>query len=82
MNQGRGSQEASLLQYMQTLQEAGQDDMHATVVGYNTLLSWWAKLANPLRLDDHLKSDVILWEMMESYENGNRRLLMSCHSMR
>ena len=37
------------------LQEAGQDDVHATVVGYNTLFSGWAKLANPLRLDVLLK---------------------------
>jgi hypothetical protein len=57
---------------MQTLQEAGQDDVCATVVGYNTLLSGWAKLANPLRPDVPLKLDAILWKMMESYENGNQ----------
>ena len=58
---------------MQTLQEAGQDDVCATVVGYNTLLSGWAKLANSLRPDVPLKSDAILREMMQSYENGNRK---------
>ena len=57
---------------MQTLQEEGQDDVCATVVGYNTLLSGWAKLANPLRLDVPLKLDAILWKMMELYENGNQ----------
>ncbi|KAL7482440.1 hypothetical protein ACHAW6_008115 [Cyclotella cf. meneghiniana] len=63
---------ASLLRYMMALEEAGVDDVRATVVGYNTLLSGWAKLANPLRPDVPLKSEEILREMMESYENGNR----------
>ena len=34
------------------------------------LLSWWAKLANPLRPDIPLKLDAIIRKMMESYENG------------
>ncbi|KAL7520984.1 hypothetical protein ACHAWX_005674 [Stephanocyclus meneghinianus] len=64
---------ASLLRYMMALEEAGVDDVRATVVGYNTLLSGgWAKLANPLRPDVPLKSEAILQEMMELYENGNR----------
>eukprot|EP00804_Cyclotella_cryptica_P002909 CCRYP_013272-RA/>CCRYP_013272-RA protein AED:0.03 eAED:0.03 QI:850/1/1/1/0.33/0/4/946/716 len=62
---------ASILKYIQALEGVGRDGVHATVVGYNTLLSGWAKLANPMRSEVPLKSEAILRDMMESYENGN-----------
>ena len=63
---------ASVLQYIQTLENAGRADINATVIGYNTILSGWARLANDMRPEIPLKSEAILRDMMESYEEGNK----------
>ena len=62
---------ASILKYISTLEGVGRDDVKATVVGYNTLLSGWARLSNEMRPEIALKSEAILREMMELFENGN-----------
>ena len=62
---------ASILKYISTLESVGRHDVKATVVGYNTLLSGWAKLSNEMRPEVALKSEAILREMMGLYENGN-----------
>ena len=64
---------AALLKYIQTLEDCGRADVHTTVIGYNTLLSGWAKLANTMRPDVPLKSEGILRDMMVECENGDGR---------
>lgn len=64
---------ASVLQYIQTLESAGRSDINATVVGFNTILSGWARLANDMRPEIPLKSEAILRDMMEFYEDGNKK---------
>ena len=61
----------AILKYIQTLESTGRADINATVVGYNTILSGWARIANEMRPEIPRKSEAILRDMMELYENGN-----------
>jgi hypothetical protein len=69
---------AAVLKYVQTLEAAGKG-IHS-VVGYNTILSGWARLANEMRPEIPLKSESILREMMEFYKNGNENLAPDLYS--
>lgn len=61
---------AAILKYIKSLEAAGRADIHATVIGYNTLLGGWARLSNTMRSEIPLKSETILRDMMESFEDG------------
>lgn len=55
----------SILEYISALQHVGQADVRATVVGYNTLLSGYARLSNELRTDMPQKAEQLLNEMID-----------------
>lgn len=61
----------TILKYIHDLDRIGHSDVRATVVGYNTLLSGWARLANEFRPSVPLKSEKILYDMMALAEQGN-----------
>ena len=61
----------TILTYIDDLDRIGHTDVCATVIGYNTLLSGWARLANEFRPSIPLKSEKILHDMMALAEQGN-----------
>ena len=61
----------SILTYISALQQVGQGDVRASVVGYNTLLSGYAKLASELRPDIPLIAEQLLNEMIDASEDSN-----------
>ena len=61
----------TILKYISDLDSIGLADVHATVIGYNTILSGWAKLSNEVRTDIPLKSEKILHDMIALAEQGN-----------
>ena len=61
----------TILKYIKDLNYVGSADVDATVVGYNTLLSGWARLANELRPDVPLKSEKLLHDMIAMAQEGN-----------
>lgn len=61
----------TILTYIDDLDRIGHSDVRATVIGYNTLLSGWARLANEFRPSIPLKSEKILHDMMALAEQGN-----------
>jgi len=61
----------TILKYIHDLESIGHADVNATVVGYNTLLSGWARLANELRPDVPLKSEKLLHDMIALAQEGN-----------
>lgn len=63
---------AAILKYIHTLESAGRADVNASVIGYNTILSGYARLSSSTRPEIPLKSEAILREMMESCMNGKK----------
>jgi tetratricopeptide (TPR) repeat protein len=62
----------SILVYIQALEKVGLADVRASVVGYNTLLSGYVRLANELRPDIPMLCEQLLNEMMDANdENSN-----------
>ncbi|KAK1744610.1 pentatricopeptide repeat-containing protein [Skeletonema marinoi] len=61
----------SILQYITALEAVGQADVRASVVGYNTLLTGYARLANELRPDIPLIAEQLLNEMIDASEDRN-----------
>jgi hypothetical protein len=59
----------SILVYISALQQVGQADVRASVVGYNTLLSGYARLANELRPDIPLIAEQLLNEMIDASDD-------------
>ncbi|KAL3809581.1 hypothetical protein ACHAXA_005797 [Cyclostephanos tholiformis] len=62
----------TILKYIHDLDRIGHSDVRATVIGYNTLLSGWARLANEFRPTIPLKSEKILHDMIALAEQGNK----------
>ena len=62
---------STILKYISDLSSLGLADVNATVVGYNTLLSGWARLSNELRLDIPFKSERLLHDMIGLAEQGD-----------
>ena len=61
----------SILEYISALQYVGQADVRASVVGYNTLLSGYARLANEIRPNTPLIAEQLLNEMIDKSEESN-----------
>ena len=61
---------ATILKYISDLDAIGLADVRSTNIGYNTLLSGWARLSNELRQDIPFKSEKILHDMCNA-EQGN-----------
>lgn len=61
----------SILKYIRDLDRFGHSNVRATVIGYNTLLSGWARLANEFRPSIPLTSERILHDMIALAEQGN-----------
>jgi hypothetical protein len=61
-----------ILKYIQDLDCVGHSDVRATVIGYNTLLSGYARLSNEFRPDIPFKCEKILHEMIALAEDGNK----------
>ncbi len=61
----------SILQYISALQHVGQADVRASVVGYNILLSGYARLSNELRPDIPLNAEQLLNEMVDASEDSH-----------
>ena len=61
----------TILKYIQDLDCVGHSDIRATVIGYNTLLSGYARISNELRPNMPFKSEKILHEMISLAEDGN-----------
>jgi hypothetical protein len=63
---------AAILKHIQTLESAGIADVNASVIGYNSILSGYARLSSDTRPEIPLKSEAILREMMEACMNGQK----------
>ena len=61
----------TILKYIQDLDSVGHSDVRASVIGYNTLLSGYARISNELRTDIPFKSEKILHQMIALAEDGN-----------
>ena len=61
----------SILAYIHALQQVGQADVRASVVGYNTLLSGYARMANELRPDIPLIAEQLLNQMIDTSEDSS-----------
>jgi hypothetical protein len=61
----------TILKYIQDLDCVGHSDVRASVIGYNTLLSGYARISNELRPDIPFKSEKVLHQMIAFAEDGN-----------
>lgn len=60
-----------ILKYIHDIDCTGHNDVLATVIAYNILLSGWARLANEIRQNVPLKCEKLLHDMIALAEQGN-----------
>ena len=61
----------NVLKYVHDLHSLGHDDVRASVIGYNIILSGWARLSSELRPEIPLKCEQILNDMRDLAENNS-----------